>query len=274
MFSYLYLAISFILANFITLRAGFLGKPIGILVLFLTMIFCYFFLFGVHIAVFALFGLTINLKHLPKSINNIYRKIGFDTVKVFLDTIHVKVHATGMEKVPEGKFLLVSNHRSCYDPMVQLLLFKKHNLAFVSKQENMDIPFVGRYMAAVGCIPLSREDNKEALKSINQTAESIRTGRANMGIYPEGRVNLTDEVLLPFRNGALRAAKKAPAQILVTTIRGTERIKHQFLRKNSHVYVDVLGVISEEEVKSFKTADLGEHVRNMMYENLVQHSIK
>jgi 1-acyl-sn-glycerol-3-phosphate acyltransferase len=156
--------------------------------------------------------------------------------------------------------------------MVQLLLFKKHNLAFVSKQENMDIPFVGRYMAAVGCIPLSREDNKEALKSINQTAESIRTGRANMGIYPEGRVNLTDEVLLPFRNGALRAAKKAPAQILVTTIRGTERIKHQFLRKNSHVYVDVLGVISEEEVKSFKTADLGEHVRNMMYENLMKYT--
>lgn len=271
MFSYLYLTISFILSIYIMVKGELFSKLYGVLILALSMIAGYVLLFILHIIVFALFGLTINKKRLPKKIHNIYRKIGFDTLKVFLDTLQIHVHARGMELIPEDKFMLVSNHLSIFDPMVQLLLFKKQNLAFVSKQENMNIPFVGRYMAAIGCIPLNREDTKEALKSINKAAEYITTGKANMGIYPEGWVNKTDEPLLPFRNGAFRIAKKADVPILVTTIRGTEQVKHQFIRRRTQVYVDILEVIPREEVKKQKTAELGERCRETMYNHLMKY---
>ena len=268
MFSYLYLALSFIFSIWIMLDIGFYTKPYGIVLLFGWIVLLYLICFVLHIVVFALFGLTINLKRLPAKIDNIYRKIGFDTLKVFLDTLHIHAHVTGMELVPEGKFMLVSNHRSCFDPMVQLLLFKKQKLAFVSKQENMQIPFVGRYMAAIGCIPLNRENTKEALKSINLAAEYITSGKANIGIYPEGWVNKSDEPLLPFRNGAFRIAKKADAPILVTTIRGTEQVKRRFIFRRTHVYVNILGIIPAEELKRMKTAELGNRVEKMMYEDL------
>lgn len=269
MFSYIYLLTSFILSILIMLKTEQFGKIYGFLLLAVLITVCYTLLFALHILIFALIGFTIHTDKLPESIHNIYRKIGFDTLKVFLDTLQVHVHANGMERVPDGKFLLVCNHLTAFDPMIELLLFKKYNLAFVSKQENMRIPFVGRYMSAVGCIPLNREDAREALKSINKAADYIITGKANMGIYPEGRVNKSEDVLLPFRNGAFRIAKKADVPILVATIRGTEAIRHQFLRRRTQVYVDVLEVVPEETVKSSSTTELSNLCRDIMEKHLL-----
>lgn len=269
MFSYIYLLTSFILSILIMLKTEQFEKIYGVLLLAVLITVCYTLLFTLHILIFALIGFTIHTDKLPENIHNIYRKIGFDTLKVFLDTLQVHVHAGGMERVPDGKFLLVCNHLTAFDPMIELLLFKKYNLAFVSKQENMRIPFVGRYMSAVGCIPLNREDAREALKSINKAADYIITGKANMGIYPEGRVNKSEDVLLPFRNGAFRIAKKADVPILVATIRGTEAIRHQFLRRRTQVYVDVLEIVPEETVKSCSTTELSNLCRNIMEKHLL-----
>ena len=57
------------------------------------------------------------------------------------------------------------------------------------EQENLKIPFVGRFIAAVGCLPLDRDNPKNAVRTIRKAAENIKNGYANYGIYPEGWEN-------------------------------------------------------------------------------------
>ena len=46
----------------------------------------------------------------------------------------VKIHVTGLEKVPtDTEYLFVSNYRSNFDPMVQWWVLRRWRLAFVSK---------------------------------------------------------------------------------------------------------------------------------------------
>lgn len=270
MYSHIYLLISIILTSWKMMARGLFRKPYGILVFFAYETLIYLILFALHVIIFAIIGLAIDKDNLKKMPNKFFKKVGFDTLKVFLDTMRIRVHVEGIENIPDERFLIVSNHLSCFDPMIYLILFKDYNLAFVSKKENMEIPVVGRYMAAIGCVPLDREDTKSAIKSINKAADYIKQGLVNIGIYPEGWVNKSDEPLLPFRNGAFKIAKKADVPILVTTISGTEKIKKQFFFKPTHVKVDILGVIPTSDVRQLPTKEIGELAQSMMYNNLIE----
>lgn len=276
MLSVIYFLVSLIFVIYNFIKKSWVKSIWAIPEIILCVALVYTIICAIHLVFFILVSFTIDDSKPPKKITGIYRQVGFDTVKVFLDTMKVRVHSKNLdfvaENVPDKKFMLVSNHLSMYDPLVYLLLYKKYKLAFVSKKENLKIPFVGKYMNAVGCIGLDRDDNTAAVKSINKAADYIKSGKANMGIYPEGYVNTTGEPLMKFRNGAFKIAKKAGVPIIISTIKGTDMIKHRFLRKTSHVYVEVIGMITEEEVKQLNTNQLGEKVYQIMYDNLVGKS--
>lgn len=78
------------------------------------------------------------------------------------------------------------------------------------------------------CLPLDREDNRAAVKTINEAVELLDENVVSMGIYPEGQTNKTEEPLLPFRNGAFKIAQKAKVPIVVCVIENTEKILKNF----------------------------------------------
>ena len=51
---------------------------------------------------------------------------------VMMKLLYIKVHVTGMEKMNDvkGRFLLVSNHRSNFDPLLSWYVFKKYDIAY------------------------------------------------------------------------------------------------------------------------------------------------
>ena len=52
----------------------------------------------------------------------------------------VRVHVTGLEKVPrKGRFLLISNHLFAFDPIVFYYAMPWAELAFISKTENFSL---------------------------------------------------------------------------------------------------------------------------------------
>ena len=59
----------------------------------------------------------------------------------------LKVMVTGAEKLPEGRFLFVCNHRSKFDPIISWYIFRKNHLAFISKPENFNVPVFGRFIS-------------------------------------------------------------------------------------------------------------------------------
>lgn len=224
-----------------------------------------------HVIAISVISLFVDKNKPCRKINNFFRRVSIETLDLVMHITHVRLHMAGEEILPKDKcFLLISNHLSVFDPMIAMRVFSDKNLAFVSKKENLQIPFIGRLMTASGCLSLDRENNRSAVKTIKQASEQISGGLVSMGIYPEGGINKTGKVLLPFHSGSFKIAKKACSPIVITTIKNTEKIFRKFLFVPTHVYIDIIRVIQPEEYSSMKTQEIAGMVWNIMYEHLAK----
>ncbi len=179
-----------------------------------------------------------------------------------------RVRLSGLEKLPEGPFLLVGNHRSMFDPLIVMGWLGKYNIAFVSKPSNLKIPFVGLMARRTGFLGIDRENDRAALKTILQAADYLKRGVCSVGIYPEGTRNRTQEPLLPFHAGSFKIAQRAGVPVAVVCMRGTENIVKLPLFYRTPVTLEVLELIEAETVKRMKTVELAEQVRALLEEKL------
>lgn len=186
-------------------------------------------------------------------------------VAVKLIRIHIKV--TGKEKLPKGRFLLVCNHRSKFDPILSWHIFAKENLSFISKPENFKVPFYGRIIHRCCFMPIDRENPRNAIKTVKRAAKLINDDVASVAVYPEGTRNY-GEGLLPFHNAMFKIAQKANVPVVVMTVKGTYQIQKNFPLHKSIVNMDILDVIPAETVKSLKTNELGDMAAELMNKNL------
>lgn len=199
------------------------------------------------------------------------RKFALVTLDLALRLIGAKVIVTGKEKLPEETFMMVCNHRSLFDAVAAVVHFGKQKLTFVSKKENLKIPYIGRYMVKLGCLFLDREDTRAAIKTINRAAEMISTGMASVAICPEGTRNRTEELLLPFHAGSYKAAQKAKCAVAVVSIWGTEQLKKNMFFKRTKIYIDVIDVIGADKVQEMRSNELADATREIMLRNLERY---
>ena len=180
----------------------------------------------------------------------------------------VRVHVTGAEKVPNTNVLFVGNHRSNYDSLVTWQVFKKWNVAYISKDSNFKIPICGRLIRKCCFLAIDRENPRNAIKTINKAAELIHQEDISFGVYPEGTRNKSGKGLLPFHNGVLKIAQKANVPVVIVALSGTEKIRKNAPWRSTDVYLDVLDVLSAEYVKENTTAKLGEEIQQMLLTHL------
>ena len=128
---------------------------------------------------YILFGcvcaLFVNRKKQYTKHNGFYRFLLNSITIMVLFILRVKIHVTGREHLPEGRFLLASNHRSNYDPIVTWAVLRKQNLAFVSKPSNFKIPFFGWIARRCCFMAIDRENARNA---ITQRQRPQRTQKA------------------------------------------------------------------------------------------------
>jgi 1-acyl-sn-glycerol-3-phosphate acyltransferase len=197
------------------------------------------------------------------------------TVTVTLDwllhMLHIHIDVSGLEKLPDGPFVLVSNHRSNFDPIVTFIAFKKYPLSYISKPENFKIPIAGRFIHRIGFLAIERENPVEAMKTLYKAVEIIKEQGLCFGIYPEGTRSKTGE-LGNFNRGAFLAAQKAKTPIVIMSTRNTEQIGKNIPFKRSCVFLDILDVIDRDAVVSSGTKDLSSRARARIEEQLKQAS--
>ena len=181
----------------------------------------------------------------------------------------INIETEGLENVPEGtRFLLVSNHRSKFDPMAAWIVFNKYNLGFISKEKNFHIPWFGRIIRKCCCLAIDRENPRNARVTVEKAADLLKNDAVSVGVYPEGTRSFTGE-LLPFHNGMFKIAQKSEVPIVVITVQGTENIHKNDIRRRTDVKLKVVDVISAAEVReSCGTAILGARVRAAMKNSL------
>lgn len=269
MMYYIYLAASFVGDLFVTLENRLVESLHDIwrpVMLFPLLFSCCIVIHAISISIMSLFAGKYKD---GKNMNNFFRKVTLESIDLFLHIMRARIHIDGEEIVPKDKkFMLIGNHLSIFDPMISMLMFSQNDLGFISKKENISIPFGGRLMLASGCISLDRRNNRSAVGTTKEAASRISDGIESVGIYPEGGINKTDEVLLPFHSGSFKIAKESGSPIVVMTVRNTEKLCRRFLFAATDVYIDIIRVVQPYEYESMKTKDISNMVWSDMYEHL------
>ena len=219
-----------------------------------------------HIVILLISILTVNLNKPPRD-TNFFRFLVNVFLQMALPILRVKVHVTGTEKIPENEpFLLVCNHIHDLDPAIIYYAVPNSRLAFIAKREVRDLfPFVYKALHKLNGLPIDRENNREAAKTVIKATKLLKDKTNSVAIFPEGYVSLSGE-LLPIRNGALKIATKSQSKIVVCTLWGTKQIPKNLLRRKSDIYFDVLDVIDTAD--NIHTSEHGDHIYELMSENL------
>ena len=182
----------------------------------------------------------------------------------------VRIHVEGWENIPEGRFLLVGNHRSGYDPIITVwaLRQRKIQIAFVTKPENLRIPLV-RMIHKANYLSINREDARKALQTVKEAADLLTNDVVNVGIYPEG-TRSKGEGMLPFHNAVFKIAQRADVPMVVAAIYNTENILKNTPWRHTDVTVRLCACLDREQVAAASTKVLGEQVRTILEEAGVQ----
>lgn len=176
----------------------------------------------------------------------------------------VKVIVEGAEKLPEGRFLFVCNHRSKFDPIVTWLKLRKYDLAFVSKPENFKVPVFGRLIRKCCFMGIDRNSARHSLETFNKAAQLIKDDKVSVAIYPEGTRNMTGEGLLPFHAGVFMVAQEAGVPVVVAAIEGAEDIKENFPLRRTVVRLSIVDVMDAQYVASHRRAEISSRARQDM----------
>lgn len=133
-----------------------------------------------------------------------------------------RVRAEGLERLPEGGAILVSNHQSLLDIPLFLSVFRnRKEIKFLAKRELGEIPLFGMSMVYAGNLFVDREDPRDSVHLMREAVRRIRNGEVVV-IFPEG-TRSADGTIGEFKPGAFYLAQKAGVPVLPVYIDGGRR---------------------------------------------------
>lgn len=112
--------------------------------------------------------------------------------------------------------VVVCNHRSSVDPFfLQTVTGRK--IYWMVAREYVENPLFGWFLKACEVIPVGRSgvDTAATKAALRHTA-----AKGIVGMFPEGRINMTEQPLLPCRPGAVVVALKSKVPLLPVYIKG------------------------------------------------------
>jgi len=129
-----------------------------------------------------------------------------------------RVRVTGRLSIPPGQgAVIVCNHRSSIDPLF-IALTANRVVHWMTAKEYYVHPAFAWFLRTCEIIPVNRGGVDTAA-----TRVAIRYARQGdlVGLFPEGRINTTDQLLLPGRSGAAMIALKARVPVVPCYLSGT-----------------------------------------------------
>lgn len=112
--------------------------------------------------------------------------------------------------------VIISNHRSSIDPFF-LQAATDEQVSWLVAKEYVRHPAFGWFLNGAEAIATRRSGID--IEATKQAIERAAAGRM-VGMFPEGRINRTDELLLPVRPGPIYVALKARVPIIPCWIEG------------------------------------------------------
>ncbi|MGN0621925.1 MAG: lysophospholipid acyltransferase family protein [Porcipelethomonas sp.] len=167
----------------------------------------------------------------------IFYKGLYNLVKgIYYGLYNIKVE--GKENIPEGNFIIASNHRSYVDPPVLAITAGVAKYSFVAKKDLFRFPPFACLIRALGAFPVEKGDTSVVDKSVSKILE----GR-NLVIFPEGTRHRDGKVGKAKTGVVLIAARSGVPVVPVGIVFGKK------LRFRSRITVKYGKPIMPEEIK-------------------------
>jgi 1-acyl-sn-glycerol-3-phosphate acyltransferase len=163
-----------------------------------------------------------------------------------------RVETAGLGQIPKkGAAILVSNHRSNWDPVFIGGLVKRP-VYYLAKAELFKNPFFSSILTRLlHAIPLKRGAlDREALKRVS---DLLKQGELIL-IFPEGRRSLTGEIA-PFRPGAVMFAAKTNALLIPAAVSNTRNLFPSGFRRRVRLSVGTPVTLAEYSGKKLSLKD-------------------
>lgn len=126
----------------------------------------------------------------------------------------------GKKNIPKkGRVVLAGNHTNNLD-CATLIVSTRRCIHFLAKEELCKGP-MGWFFRAMGLIPVKRKAHDG--KALPASIAYLENDKV-IGIFPEGTINRGNDVILPFKIGAVKMAHDANSEIVPFTIKGKYRI--------------------------------------------------
>ena len=154
----------------------------------------------------------------------------------------------GKNNIPKnGSVVLAGNHTNNLDS-VMLIAVVSRQVHFLAKIELFKGIF-GVIVRGLGCIPVNRKiHDKDALKS----AKDVLSEGSVIGIFPEGTINRTNDIIMPFKIGAVKMAKDTNSKIVPFVITGKYNIIGKGIKIEFLEAIEVNGTLDLENDKLMK----------------------
>ena len=182
--------------------------------------------------------------------------------------VKLKIKNNTDAALPKERFLIICNHLSKFDPMIMGALYgKKHDLAFISKPTNFNVPVGGKFMRGAGYLSIDRFDKLKSLEIIKEAQDLIANNYASIGVFPEG-TRSEDEKFHEFHEGVFSIALKTKCPIVVTTIKNTQNIHKNFPKRRTVVEFEIIKILFPEDYEGMIAKTLSDHCHELMLNSL------
>jgi 1-acyl-sn-glycerol-3-phosphate acyltransferase len=177
----------------------------------------------------------------------------------------LKYVVEGRERIPGGNHIVMSNHTSAWETVVQFLIFPPQ--VWVLKRELLWIPFVGWGLKLLRPIAINRGEGHRAVNQVVEQGKARLTDGLWIIIFPEGTRVVAGETRKFGVSGALLAIASGKCVVPLSHNAGAFWPRRGFVKKPGTIRV-VIGEPIESTGKNPR--ELNEEVRQSIEAGLAR----
>lgn len=173
------------------------------------------------------------------------------------------ITVTGLENLPEGPVLFISNHEGNFDIPTIISSIPKP-FGFISKVEVKKIPIINDWMEQMNCVFIDRSDRRSSMGVLNDSIEKLKQGHSLL-IFPEGTRN-KGLGMQSFKSGFAKIAQDAGVSIVPLVIKGTSDVmeKNNNRIKAADITLTVLPTLSAEAIEKMTRREVVQCAENVI----------
>lgn len=140
-------------------------------------------------------------------------------IKLYMKVVYHPKYK-GLDNIPkEGSIVLAGNHTNNLDCL--LLISSTNRVVHFLAKDSLMKGIKKILFKNMGIIPVNRKiHDKKALSSAIKVLESNEV----IGIFPEGTINRTKDIILPFKIGAVKMSSETDSLLVPFIIKGKYKI--------------------------------------------------